>query len=324
MPTKTYLTLMAILASLLVLTACNLAEDTTEEAILEAGAEAAIGVTIQPTTMMAAETTPEPNTAVENVVQDSTDTGNATSTPQTNTTRNTASTNNTSNTSNTGCTPRIDLGIYTVVSGDTLYSIATAHNSTVADLSSYNCLADNNIISVGQQLYVPNANTSNNQALNNNAASSATESSAPSVTTGNNPDPATLYPILSPYVTVVEHSYRVTQGDTLYLTFYGGSVQDGTTQVEFIYTPDATPNTNISIGIDSDFSDGIEVAWTPPDSILGTVTVAGRYPGQTHEGFTSQAIRVESVDSVIGPMGALMATPNIQAGTPQDWGDFIV
>ena len=313
------LSLMMLIASMLALTACNLAAEATEEIILD---EVATSVTVQPTIIVEAETTPELTEPVDTTASDTSDeanntTSNFASAAQTNTTLNPAPGDN------GDCTLRTDLATYTVVSGDTLYSIATAHDSTVSELSVYNCLVDINILAVGQQLYVPDAVSDSNQSVNGNVVPSVVGASS-SVTTGNNPDPATLYPSLSPYVSVTDNTYHVTQGTTLHLTFYEGAVEGRTTQVEFIYTPDVTPNTNISIGIDSDFSNGIEVTWIPPNNVQGTITVAGRYPGQTHEGFTSQAIAVQSVDSVLGPMGTLMVTPNIQAGTPQDWSDFVV
>src|SRR5690606_23213263 len=44
---------------------------------------------------------------------------------------------------------------YQVVAGDTLGTIATASNSTVATLQSANCIQNTEIIYVGQILYVP-------------------------------------------------------------------------------------------------------------------------------------------------------------------------
>ena len=53
----------------------------------------------------------------------------------------------------------------TVKAGDTLYALAAAHNTTVADLVSANGLSNANMIFVGQQLQLPG---SNNGANNNN------------------------------------------------------------------------------------------------------------------------------------------------------------
>ena len=53
------------------------------------------------------------------------------------------------------CTPRNDWPVYTVEAGDTLYSIADRSDTTVDTLQAANCLADANIIVVGQGLRVP-------------------------------------------------------------------------------------------------------------------------------------------------------------------------
>lgn len=56
----------------------------------------------------------------------------------------------------TSCTPRTDWITYTVVRGDTLFSIAQRANSSVSELTTANCLDDPTQISAGQRLYVPN------------------------------------------------------------------------------------------------------------------------------------------------------------------------
>ncbi len=53
------------------------------------------------------------------------------------------------------CTPRTDWPIYTIQSGDTLYSIALRSDSTVDTLQAANCLTDPNVIREGQELRVP-------------------------------------------------------------------------------------------------------------------------------------------------------------------------
>ena len=53
------------------------------------------------------------------------------------------------------CTPRTDWPVYTVKSGDTLFGIAQATGSTVAELTYANCLPNPNLIVTGQKLYVP-------------------------------------------------------------------------------------------------------------------------------------------------------------------------
>lgn len=53
------------------------------------------------------------------------------------------------------CTPRTDWAIYVVVSGDTLSTIAQRAGSSVANLTTANCLTNADSIYVGQQLRVP-------------------------------------------------------------------------------------------------------------------------------------------------------------------------
>lgn len=64
----------------------------------------------------------------------------------------------------------------TVKAGDTLYALAAAHNTTVADLVSANGLSNGNMIFVGQQLQLPGSsnNAASNNANNNTANPAAT------------------------------------------------------------------------------------------------------------------------------------------------------
>lgn len=47
--------------------------------------------------------------------------------------------------------------VYTVVRGDSLVNIASAHNSTVEELATANCLDNPNSLRIGQIIYVPNS-----------------------------------------------------------------------------------------------------------------------------------------------------------------------
>lgn len=66
----------------------------------------------------------------------------------------------------TDCTVRSDWFTYRVVTGDTLSSIATRTQSTVLTLLDANCLSNANLITAGQQLYVPNQVTVASQSQN--------------------------------------------------------------------------------------------------------------------------------------------------------------
>lgn len=57
------------------------------------------------------------------------------------------------------CGPPAGWVFYTIQSGDTLYSIATAFGTTVAALQQANCMGSSTDIRAGQQLYVPNIPT---------------------------------------------------------------------------------------------------------------------------------------------------------------------
>jgi len=59
-------------------------------------------------------------------------------------------------TSTAACTMRTDWFEYTVVRGDTLFSIAQRSDSSVEELAAGNCLDEPTQIAVGQRLYVPN------------------------------------------------------------------------------------------------------------------------------------------------------------------------
>lgn len=54
------------------------------------------------------------------------------------------------------CIPRVDWKQYVVLPGDTLFRIAERGNTTVAELTTGNCIDDPSLITAGQILYVPN------------------------------------------------------------------------------------------------------------------------------------------------------------------------
>lgn len=111
-----------LLAILLAITGCNLELDdaaATEEPILEP-----TQTPIRSTPAPATETpTPVPPTTTPVVVR--------------------------------GCQIPEGWRAYTVIGGDTLFGIATRNQTTVAEITSGNCLGNANQISVGQVLYVP-------------------------------------------------------------------------------------------------------------------------------------------------------------------------
>ncbi|MCA1354897.1 LysM peptidoglycan-binding domain-containing protein [Weissella cibaria] len=68
----------------------------------------------------------------------------------------------------------------TVKAGDTLYAIATAHNTTVNALASANGLSNINMIFVGQQLQLPGTSANNTAPATNNASANTTTSAGAS------------------------------------------------------------------------------------------------------------------------------------------------
>ncbi len=155
----------------------------------------------------------------------------------------------------TACVPRTDLPTYTVVVGDTLASVARRANSTSNDLARYNCLANPNVITVGQVLRVP-------------------------------------YPILPPTITPpsvqvigavsVAPVLRV-EGDVNVLVPDGNvtltwnvpgltNVPGSTARMQFYVTPSGTGSTPVLIGTDANLADGGAITWHVPNSALGWLT----------------------------------------------------
>ncbi|MFN8372053.1 MAG: LysM peptidoglycan-binding domain-containing protein [Anaerolineae bacterium] len=121
--------LLLLFSVIFAVSACNLATDVVEN------------TPIVPTPTIIT------NTPVANVPTPTTAAPSATPQPST-----------TSQPTLASCTPRADWTmIYTVVVGDTLSSIAARAGSSTRELADANCLANANIINVGQQLRVPRA-----------------------------------------------------------------------------------------------------------------------------------------------------------------------
>ncbi len=68
------------------------------------------------------------------------------------------------------CTPYTTWPVYTVIAGDTLGNIAARANTTINQLAAANCLANSNLIYVGQQLFVPQIPATVTPAPTNTAA----------------------------------------------------------------------------------------------------------------------------------------------------------
>ena len=118
----------------LILTACNLAEGSVQEPT-----EVVLLTTSTPTQQVFTTSTVAPSS-----------TPRPTNTPQT-------SSGGSTVVLPPSCVPRSDWQTYTVSSGDTLGAIARRANTSIQNLITGNCLANPNLLTVGQVLRVPNA-----------------------------------------------------------------------------------------------------------------------------------------------------------------------
>lgn len=237
---------------------------------------------------------------------------------------------------------RTDLPVYTVVSGDTLSNIARRTNSTVAELAQINCLADASQISVGQRLYVLQAPASNSTTTTTNTNTASNNNSGGGGNTSNNTGTSNrnsttvidtrasgdnaieVSPYLSNEIRNGIGHWIVRANTTVTLTWSTMPTDMGISHVDFFYVDDHYTVSHTALGFDSNASDGASVTWTVPDGIKGRIYASARLPGQFHEGVLSTDITIESLPNTIGPRGALSVHPNIQAGTPADWGDYVV
>lgn len=155
---------------------------------------------------------------------------------------------------NTTCTVRTDWPIYTVVAGDTLGTIAQRTGSTVNQLTTANCLANPNSISVGQQIRVPRSP----------APPTATQSSVP--TNG--------YVTVSSYLYADAGHYLLESGKAITLTW--PEAPRGASRVDFWL------NNQSVVGTDSNPLDGATANWTVPANITGNISaVAYKSDGGT-------------------------------------------
>ncbi|MCC6612971.1 MAG: LysM peptidoglycan-binding domain-containing protein [Anaerolineae bacterium] len=152
----------------------------------------------------------------------------------------------------TSCVPRTDLPTYTVALGDTLANIARRANTTTSVLTGINCLANPNVISVGQVLRVPTVilpptNTPTNIQVVGAVAVS---------------------PVLR-----VEGDINVLVPDgvvTLTWNVPGlTNVPASTSRMQFYVTPSGTGTTPVLIGTDANLTDGGAITWRVPNSALG-------------------------------------------------------
>lgn len=201
---------------------------------------------------------------------------------------------------------RTDLPIYTVVAGDTLTNIASRTGSRVADLVQINCLSDASQITIGQQLRVLNSPIQDGNA-----------------------DESQMFGtlVISPYLSTETNGkvhYHVQGNTVINLKWENMPSNQNISHVELIYVDDHYTVAHVSVGIDTNIADGVSINWAIPTDVQGILYAIGRIPGQHHLSVQSQEIAITSTSTSPQAMGALSIDPNQQAGTPEDWNDYII
>lgn len=209
------------------------------------------------------------------------------------------------------CTVRNEWPVYTVVAGDTLYSIASRTGSSVEELTRSNCLTDAGLISVGQELHVP---------ILPEAGITDPDGVVPS---GDGPGITTVGTIrVTPVLNAQGSPYTVEADTVLNVTWEGLPSDDRLSQVEFVFTDETMPRSPISAGLDTDLSDGASINWALTPGMRGTLYAAARLPGQQHEGYISESVRIttvaaESTQSQGG--GTIRFAPIVSSEPPLDY-----
>lgn len=241
---------------------------------------ASVGVNTQaPATRVAVLTTPTPTpTPTRLAVQGG---GSAGST-------------NGSNAPSIPCRLRTDWIAYVVVVGDTLSSIASRAGTTTETLVLANCLANANVIRIGQTLYVP---------------------SYP-VQPTSHPHTSLGYLTFSP--TLQTNGYvQVAMGAAVTIVWEGVPLDLPLTRVDFYYQSIRRPDAGTLISADLNPVDGIAVTWIVPDfseddGVLQAI--AYRADGGTLSPPAATSIRIRSAGGPPTPMP--FPGPNTVTFTP--------
>jgi hypothetical protein len=168
---------------------------------------------------------------------------------------------------NTGtCTPPSGWVAYTVQTGDSVSILADRTGATVAQLVSANCLANADMIAVGQVFYLPrnpSAAASGNSGVssgvtNNNGASNG--ASGGNVTNVNGPVVANVR--IEPSTVMPNGEYLVLNGTTVTLRAEGVI---NAVKVTFVMAPVGSNAAPATIGVDTNLTDGISVPWAIND-----------------------------------------------------------
>lgn len=179
------------------------------------------------------------------------------------------------------CVSNIDLPSYIVQAGDTLAAIARESNSTVDDLVEFNCLTDANTIAVGQVLHVSRAITS------------ASESN----TTVVNKASTTGLLVIHPNIIGADGNLQL-ESNTSVIIEWQNIDRSNISQVEFTLRKSGS-NELVSLGIDSNLSDGVAINWVVPPLTSGTVSASARLSGQGGNFISSMEINIVVADDPI-------------------------
>jgi LysM repeat protein len=146
------------------------------------------------------------------------------------------------------CGPPADWVLYTVQSGDTLDSLATAYQISVADLKVANCRGDSTAIFAGESLFVPNTPTITPKPTKT-PLPTATNTPVPAVPT-NTPVPTNSPAVMTSPVGPVPDGGSITD-PALCAALYSVNVvdADGIAEVKMIYSLDGSvPDYSSAVG----------------------------------------------------------------------------
>lgn len=162
----------------------------------------------------------------------------------------------------TTCMPRTDwIALYTVAAGDTLGSIASRANSTIATLAVGNCLTNPDSIFVGQVLRLPQAPS---------APAPATQNPIPDGPS----QQGTIY--ISAIVSADAGHFFLLRGETITLRW-----DNAPASIEGARFVLVTPSGQTELGQDTNPSDGISINWNVPGGLSGQIMASARYAGST-------------------------------------------
>jgi LysM repeat protein len=143
---------------------------------------------------------------------------------------------------------------YTVQTGDSISLLAERTGTTVQELIAANCLANADVINVGQVIYLPSAPA---------AVVPSPVVTRASTTGGTGPRIGMVW--VEPALVQNNGQFYVAAGSAL--TVRARDVENAT-KVTFVYQPIGTTTAPTTLGVDTNLSDGVSIPWTVTDSNL--------------------------------------------------------